>query len=44
MIFQVYAFYTPFFIFRSLFEKTKYFAKIVREVKIKPTIKFVIVL
>lgn len=33
-----------FFIFRSLLEKTKYFAKIVREVKIKPTIKFVIVL
>lgn len=33
-----------FFIFRSLFEKTKYFAKTVREVKIKPTIKFGIVL
>lgn len=33
-----------FFIFRSLLEKTKYFAKTAREVKIKPTIKFVIVI
>lgn len=33
-----------FFIFRSVFEKEKYFAKIVREVKIKQTIKFGIVL